>query len=62
MVAAEPQTVLLKLSAEQVLNRHPRVLESAVRMLLLRCTHVTMRTLVDYLGDHPNSQTLNPKP
>ena len=50
MVAAQPNTVLLKLSADKVLKRDPRVLESALRMLLLRCTHVTMRMLVDYLG------------
>jgi hypothetical protein len=43
--------VLLKLPfAANLLKLHSRALETAMRMLVSRCTHVTLRTLVGYMG------------
>ena len=49
IVATEP-TVLLKLDARSALQSYPLAMEKALRVLLLRFSQVTLRTLIDHLG------------
>jgi hypothetical protein len=49
IVATQP-TVLLKLDARSALQNYPLAVEKALRVLLLRFSQVTLRTLIDHLG------------
>lgn len=62
IVGAAPASVLLKMQAGPALQLDPSSLEEAVRMLLLRCAHVTLRTLAHFLRESPSPPRLPARP